>query len=783
MRELLLSGLLGLLAVGFAAFVVMPFVRPAGLRVAIRRLADARAGGIERYLGRQRVVVAAAAAALGALVLVVYGVVSQGSWVRAVAPRSFGLWVVGSYVLGVTLALLSGRLAAWVNGRACGVTAEAVHRSLDEALRAAVRSAAASALAALGLAVAVVAGWLALSLWLAGPSVGARAALLASLPTLVARLGGVALGAAFVALLAKLGGGLFGKVADIGADHVGQTEAALETDSPNNPATVADLVGDAVGDHAARANGVLATMLLQAFGTIAVAGLLVRANPDLPDALATVLFPLVVQAFSLLACCFGVMVVRTDEREGPHRALTRGIGVASLLHLVAVVGSAKWLLGAAWATWAWCAALGTAGGLVCLLVAQAYADVRFRPLRMLAESARSGPTLATLRGLSVGLEAALLLLVVLGAVAFGAHLLGARTGLQSGGTFGLAVACLGLLGTAPMLHGADGAASLLDSSSGIVTMSIGRERPDVIARARLLDATGSWLKGHSAGVQAVGAAFVCWLPLVALYDEIASSRSGASALGEPTAVLLYVGALAGVGGLLLFLWATLSRLLHAARAFVLELRGQLGRALDAPPVDRGAPPSGGDRPDDAPDDRSAALAGPEAAPTAAQLACIETVSRHALRGMLPPAILGLGFPLLVGAALRFFASGDKVKASAEALVALLFVATGAGTLASLLFSTAGGAWDHAKKFIETGAHGGRYLPDVRPAEQRAPATAVAGPSPVRAQLEGLCNNPTYVAITVGDTIGDALKGLLAPSLRSLVETLVVLALVFLPFFI
>jgi K(+)-stimulated pyrophosphate-energized sodium pump len=167
----------------------------------------------------------------------------------------------------------------------------------------------------------------------------------------------------------------------------------------------------------------------------------------------------------------------------------------------------------------------------------------------------------------------------------------------------------------------------------------------------------------------------------------------------------------------------------------------------------------------------------------AQLACIETVSRHALRGMLPPALVGLGLPLAIGAALRFFASGDRVRASAEALVALLFVVTGAGTLASLLFSTAGGAWDHAKKYIETGAHGGRYLADARATAPRGRPAVSLGDQAAGPAQEDLVDNPTYLAAVVGDTIGDALKGLLAPSVRSLVETLALLALVFLPFFI
>ena len=140
-----------------------------------------------------------------------------------------------------------------------------------------------------------------------------------------------------------------------------------------------------------------------------------------------------------------------------------------------------------------------------------------------------------------------------------------------------------------------------------------------------------------------------------------------------------------------------------------------------------------------------------------QLVCVEIVSRIALRGMLAPALLGVGIPLCIGVVLRLVAPGDSVATSAEALVALLVVATIAGAIGSLLVTNAGSAWDNAKKYIETGAHGGRY---------------VAG-----------ANNPTYVAAVVGDTIGDPLKGAIGPATRALVKTLTVLALALLPFFL
>jgi K(+)-stimulated pyrophosphate-energized sodium pump len=386
--------------------------------------------------------------------------------------------------------------------------------------------------------------------------------------------------------------------------------------------------------------------------------------------------------------------------------------------------------------------------------------------------------------------------------ALGACELGRRSGLHGGGLFGLAVAGLGLLGSAPLLLATDGVASIVDSARGMVEMTVGAERPDVRARARILDAVGAGSKGLSGALAAVASAVGCFL-LVGVFQGALWQRRGAAVepgMVDLTSPLPYVGALAGLLVVVVFSWATLTRLVQAVRAFILELRAQLANA-----------PAPADQADDAGaraarlgpsgdlarpailsaygygashGTRAAGLPAAEDRSWQGPLACVEIVSRHALRGMLPPALLGVGLPLAIGAALRLWASGDNVIRSAEALVALLSVATIAGALASLLFSIAGSAWDNAKKYIETGAHGGRFVPDPRPPVERPARSAVAAPrAGVAGQDESWADNPTYVAAAVGDTIGDSLKGLVGPSLQALIKTLSALALVFLPLFL
>jgi len=791
-----LIGVLSALGVAFAAIMAWRNQRLVRGTEAADRVGELRAGGVERYLRRHNLIVVAAAAVLGALVFLAYGVAHQTALVTSVAPRQFGLWLVLSYTLGVGLGVLAGWAAAWTNRRGCARVATAVHRSLDEALRGAMHCAAASGIGGATLVVLGLGGLVLVALLPLGGSLGERTQRLASVPELIMRLGGFVLGLSFVALLGRIGGGLFSKVADVGADVAGKLEASLPEDSPDNPATIADLVGDAVGDHAAGNVGALASSAVVVAGAMLVGAQLFQSNTELTSASAAVLFPLVVQAFALLAACFGIMVVRTDEREGPGSALGRGLLVSTMLHAVASAGTAKWLLGVHWAAFAQCAALGGAANLGCLLLVHYYSDSRYRPVRSVAEAARGGTTLATLRGLTCGIEAGGAVLLLLGTVLVVSYRLGRATGLHSGGLFGLAVAGLGLCGALPLLLATEGVGSMVDSVSGIVAMTVAPERTDVRARARMLDAVGNSAKALSGVLVGSAGALGSFLLVAVFQGEIWLGRGAAAQPGsiEATSPLLWVGGLGGVVLVVAFSWITLSRLISATRTFIFELRGLLGgatgRATDGGGAD--SDPSrrllGAARSASGSSARSAAetaVAGSSETASGGQaaLGCIETVSRLALRGVLPPALLGVGLPLFIGAALRIAARGDRVVASAEALVALLLVATIAGATGSLVFSTAGSAWDNAKKYIETGAHGGRYVLEPHGTASRARASALS-PRPAVGQAgDGRIDNPTYVAAVVGDTIGDSVKGLLGPSLQALVKTLAVLALVFLPFFL
>jgi len=743
MTELLLICGIGVLGIAFATTAARWLLqRPVG-DAELSRVAALVSSAAVRHLRRQNVVAIGCAGVLGAMVFLVYGVAYQTDVVNAVSPREHGVCVTLSYLLGAAFGLLAAWVASWAGRSASARVAAGVSRSLDDSLQVAIRAGAVSGVVALALALLGIAG-LFIGIYLyAGGLNGDLATALAAAPRIPLLLVGFGLGAAFVALLGQLGGGFYGKVADIGADVTGVLEERLSEEGADNPATVADLVGDNVGDGAARAGCVFAAVVAELLAAMLVAALVYRNNPDLPSATAVVLFPLVARTFSLLAAWFGVMVVRTDDTEVPMSALARGLYVCTLLYAVGAVGCAKWLLGVHWIAFGSCAVLGTIVSLVILFVVQYYSEQRYRPVRALAEAARGGPTIATLRGMFTAVESTFLLATISLVGVMAAHYVGSMTGLASGGLLGIAIAVGGMLGNASYVLAMDTMGSVADTAGGIIGMTVGAERPDVRARARLLDAVGTTAQTFAKSLVTVASTAACLL-LAAVFMSEAWHHVGRQTVSvDLSSPALYIAMLAGPLLVLAFIWITLRCIIASSRDLLNELRGNLGRE------DKGA---GNAR-------RLQVRLGIHSQTTSegsSQLACAEIVSRIALRGMMAPAISGVGFALCVGVVLRLFIAQDTVSA-AEAVVALLVVATIAGALVSLLFISAGSSWDNAKKYIETGAHGG---------------TSERG-----------TDNPTYVAAVIGDTIGDPLKGVIGPATPTLINTIAALALVFLPFFI
>ncbi len=787
MIELALTLAISVLALAFAAGLGRwVLARPVGDGDAPKVAAAVRAAA-ETFFRRQSSTIGALCAALGAGVFLAYGLVRRAGEALPVPALELGVWLTLSLALGAASSLAIGRTALWAATRANERAAAAARRSLDLALQIGLRGGAVSGLVAVAVGILGTAGlFVAVMAYKGGlggdPSGALRVA--PSIPVLVA---GYALGAAFAGLLAQLGGGAYAKAADVGADLAAR-ELGLDEDDPENPAATIDLAGDAVGGAAADGTTMFAATAVETLGAMLVGGIVFRENPSLPSALAFLLFPLVARALGLIGSAFGVMVVRTDDREEPLNALGRGLHVTALLASVGLAGASKWLLGSAWLRFFACGLAGVLLGVALFQLARHATEQGRRPARELAEASRGGVPLALLLGGAGAFGSGLIGLAAMLATLVGAHVVGARTGLAGGGLYGVAVAAMGLLTTAPYVLAMGTLGAILDGASGVVVMSFGRDRPDVRGRAMVLDAVGNTARAHSR-TYLVGATVLGALPLVGAFVLEAQRRAGPilAAVAVPAApapvgsaamqalhleaaphlssaqgLEVYVGALLGV---VLVAWFA-GRCVGATSRTARRVLDEAVRQIDARRLRDGrlGPDSATLRgsPSRPPSSVGRAILGSPAALTPDQATCAEIVARAALREMVLPALVGVAAPLALGLALRFARTEDNPLAVADSVAALIVAGTIAGVIGSLLLGNAGGAWDNAKKYIATGAHGGRYLVDEAGAR---------------------ADNPTYLAAANADSVGDPLKDLLGPALVVLVMMLSVVTLVLLPFFL
>lgn len=738
MIELALILGISLLGIGFAGYLARWVLGCPTGEGDMPRVASRIRAAAELFFRRLRGTILAVSAVLGGGIFLAYGLARQkADAAQAQAPLpalELGVWLTLSFALGTASALAAAQVAAWISARANVRAASGARRSLDHALQIAIRGGAVAGLFSVSLALVGLGGLFAAVFAVKGGFSAEPGAALALAPTIPFVIAGYALGASFAALLAELGGGAFAKSADMGADLAGK-ELGLPEDAATNPATIADLAGDCAGESAARAASVFAGAVAENLGAMLIAATVFRKNEGIPSVLSLMLFPLVTRAFGVLAAMFGVMVVRTDDREDPMNALARGLYVTALLFAVGTAGAAKWLLDKHWLAFFGASAIGIVSGVLLLFVVEYYTEHRYRPVREIAEAARVGPSLAILRGTGVGLESSLAPIVIVAAAAASAHVLGARTGLEGGGVLGIAFAAMGLLGASAFTHAMSAFGPIIDSAGGIVEMTIARERPDVRGRTVVLDAVGNTAKTLGSAHAGAAAVLATSLLVSAWIDE-ARRRLYA---GHPieSAAMLHLGRpevyLGGIIGILLVLWFAarcIGGVSRAARRVLDEARRQLtARPASSPPD---------------PD------------------ACVELGSRAALGHAIAPALVAAAVPIVVGLGLRFAGTEDNPLAVADAVAASIMAATIAGVLGALILGNAGGAWDNAKKYIVTGAHGGRYLVDETGAR---------------------VDNPTFVAAAFGDTVGDPLKDAAGPAIYALVKMLPVVTIVFLPFFV
>jgi len=433
------------------------------------------------------------------------------------------------------------------------------------------------------------------------------------------------------------------------------------------------------------------------------------------------LFPLVARAFGLIASIVGIMAVRTDEHEDPMQALNRGYYIAAGLAVGGFAVATRWLLHApeqpdAWLRFFFCGLVGIATSQAFVYITQYYTEYRYRPVREIAASAQTGPATTIITGMAVALECTALPTIVISFAILTSYFLGRSTGIANAGLFGTAVATMGMLATAAYILAMDTFGPITDNAGGIVEMS--HQPEDIRKKTDRLDAVGNTTKALTKGYAIGSAALAAFLLFSAYLDEVRN-------YGFPIATVdiarpeVFVGGL--LGAMLVFLFSGLAiRAVGKAAYYVInDVRAQF---REKPGILAGT-----ERPDYG--------------------RCVDIVTRGALREMVLPGILAVFMPIVVGVVFR-----AAFHVGAEAVAALLMVGTMSGILMATLLNNGGGAWDNAKKFIETGEYGGK-------------------------------GSEAHKAAVVGDTVGDPFKDTAGPSLHVLIKLLSTITLVMAPLFI
>ncbi|HLJ81130.1 MAG TPA: sodium-translocating pyrophosphatase [Ktedonobacterales bacterium] len=724
-----------LLGIAFASLLARWVLRNDTGTPEMRKVSDAIFKGAQAYLKRQYLTITVLAIIAGIAIGVLLAVITKSNGTSfGNSPVAIGGRTAISFFIGAFCSGLAGVIGMQVAVRSNIRVASAARRSLGDALLVSLRGGA-------------VSGFMVISLSLLGVTMvylifgGVNNPLVT--PTNIVGFG---FGASFVALFAQLGGGIYTKAADVGADLVGKVEAGIPEDDPRNPAVIADLVGDNVGDCAGRGADIFESTAAENIGAMILGAAVAAAiGATVSNAGAWVLFPLVVVGVGIICSMIGLLIVRKSRVKEPGQAggkdpgeiamgqLNVGFYATAILSIIGIFVVAYLLLGNAagnahWWAFGLAGLIGILNSIAFVFITQYYTSGTYRPVREIAEASKTGPATTIISGLAVGFENTALPVLSIAIALIASYYLGAQadphgigTAVDIYGIYGTAAATLGMLMSAGYILAMDTFGPITDNAGGIVEMSGAPESVREITDA--LDGVGNTTKALTKGYGIGSAALAAFLLFSAYLDIVQSHTSHLVGGGYNVNLAnppVFIAAL--LGAMLIFLFSSLAirAVGTAAQGMIQEVRRQFKAN---PKIMKG-----------------------EAEPDYAR--CVDISTRSALRQMVLPGVLVVGMPVLVGIIL-----------GPEAAAGLLMVGTIGGIMMALVMNNGGGAWDNAKKYIEAG-----YLKDEN--------GNVLGK-----------RTPAHEASVVGDTVGDPFKDTAGPSLHIVIKLLSTITLVLAPIFI